>query len=362
MSLTSSSPSPRAKLRLSSPGASSPPRSKRWSILSPAPAGICSVMTKAVGKLSGRFSLFFFRLSVSGLSESFELYLGVWFMSCIIELGCRQFAWLIDDCRPYVLTSRCFPLSLKRKKQFFWLNFSVEQMHTLQSQWIGGRDHHRWIGGSSGQFTEGQGHDVPKGTIFANGFVLSMHRGELNRSICLLNLTISFQFGTWLQGGWETDESMEEAALRETIEEAGVRGDVEVSNYRTSILGLVLCNAGVIGQDWLVEFCNFCREIWVNGDTRARARGHTMMATCSLYLSRSSSTVGPRKASDGEDGYVSLCVFGQCFGSLPERVRKCIELHYMLKKELLSLFFRVFYRFLHPRRKICASKGGWRKR
>jgi len=33
----------------------------------------------------------------------------------------------------------------------------------------------------------------------------------------------------WPQGGWETDESMEQAALRETIEEAGVVGSVEVS-------------------------------------------------------------------------------------------------------------------------------------
>lgn len=32
-----------------------------------------------------------------------------------------------------------------------------------------------------------------------------------------------------LQGGWETDESIKEAASRETLEEAGVRGTVEVS-------------------------------------------------------------------------------------------------------------------------------------
>lgn len=34
----------------------------------------------------------------------------------------------------------------------------------------------------------------------------------------------------WPQGGWESDESMEQAALRETIEEAGVFGSVEVSS------------------------------------------------------------------------------------------------------------------------------------
>ena len=32
-----------------------------------------------------------------------------------------------------------------------------------------------------------------------------------------------------LQGGWEMDESMEEAAMRKTLEEVGVIGSVEVS-------------------------------------------------------------------------------------------------------------------------------------
>lgn len=43
---------------------------------------------------------------------------------------------------------------------------------------------------------------------------------------------ISAQKGNGMQfpkGGWEKDESMEQAALRETIEEAGVVGSVEVS-------------------------------------------------------------------------------------------------------------------------------------
>lgn len=31
-----------------------------------------------------------------------------------------------------------------------------------------------------------------------------------------------------IQGGWETDETVEAAAKRETIEEAGVRGVLEV--------------------------------------------------------------------------------------------------------------------------------------
>lgn len=33
------------------------------------------------------------------------------------------------------------------------------------------------------------------------------------------------------QGGWEKDESIEDAAMRETVEEAGVIGDVEVGLF-----------------------------------------------------------------------------------------------------------------------------------
>jgi len=33
-----------------------------------------------------------------------------------------------------------------------------------------------------------------------------------------------------LKGGWENDETVEEAAVREAIEEAGVRGDLMVRN------------------------------------------------------------------------------------------------------------------------------------
>lgn len=34
-----------------------------------------------------------------------------------------------------------------------------------------------------------------------------------------------------MQGGWELDESVEEAASRESLEEAGVLGHVQVSNH-----------------------------------------------------------------------------------------------------------------------------------
>lgn len=42
------------------------------------------------------------------------------------------------------------------------------------------------------------------------------------------------------QGGWEMDESKEDAARRETIEEAGVDGKVQVSFFRTNLLSIPL--------------------------------------------------------------------------------------------------------------------------
>lgn len=35
------------------------------------------------------------------------------------------------------------------------------------------------------------------------------------------------------KGGWENDETVEQAAVREAIEEAGVRGDLMVKDYST---------------------------------------------------------------------------------------------------------------------------------
>lgn len=49
---------------------------------------------------------------------------------------------------------------------------------------------------------------------------------KLYRFIRLLCLQISLFL---YQGGWEKDETIEVAARRETIEEAGVCGDIEVS-------------------------------------------------------------------------------------------------------------------------------------
>lgn len=51
---------------------------------------------------------------------------------------------------------------------------------------------------------------------------------------------ISFYF----QGGWEDDETLEEAACREALEEAGVKGKLNVSYFRLLhllLLDLLLC-------------------------------------------------------------------------------------------------------------------------
>jgi len=44
-----------------------------------------------------------------------------------------------------------------------------------------------------------------------------------------------------LKGGWENDETVEEAAVREAIEEAGVRGDLMVRNMNLLTLELLQC-------------------------------------------------------------------------------------------------------------------------
>jgi 8-oxo-dGTP pyrophosphatase MutT (NUDIX family) len=44
-----------------------------------------------------------------------------------------------------------------------------------------------------------------------------------------------------LQGGWENDETVEEAAAREAIEEAGVRGDLVVRCRLFAAFNLYSC-------------------------------------------------------------------------------------------------------------------------
>ena len=41
----------------------------------------------------------------------------------------------------------------------------------------------------------------------------------------------------FLQGGWENDETVEQAAVREAVEEAGVRGDLVVRKKQSYSCG-----------------------------------------------------------------------------------------------------------------------------
>ncbi|KAE9597476.1 hypothetical protein Lal_00029850 [Lupinus albus] len=62
------------------------------------------------------------------------------------------------------------------------------------------------------------------------GCIPYRYRMKENQNMELEVLVISAQKGNGMQfpkGGWEIDESMEQAALRETIEEAGVVGSIE---------------------------------------------------------------------------------------------------------------------------------------
>ena len=64
--------------------------------------------------------------------------------------------------------------------------------------------------------------------------------------------------GHVVQGGWETDEDVESAAARETVEEAGVRGRLEVScpeSLYTAIVASCSCRmcCGEHHQEWLAK-------------------------------------------------------------------------------------------------------------
>jgi hypothetical protein len=54
-------------------------------------------------------------------------------------------------------------------------------------------------------------------------------------SICLIYIC-----NLLMQGGWENDETVEEAAAREAIEEAGVRGDLVVRHCFYVLFGTTL--------------------------------------------------------------------------------------------------------------------------
>lgn len=72
--------------------------------------------------------------------------------------------------------------------------------------------------------------------------------------------------------GWEIDESLEEAASRETFEEAGVVGEVEVQEYQ------------------------------VPGVSKAKAKAHFTRGTCFLCVSQKNQMNGLRKLSVDVNG------------------------------------------------------------
>ena len=61
--------------------------------------------------------------------------------------------------------------------------------------------------------------------LYIYPFVTYVARSSLMTMIVPIWLMI---FNFLMQGGWENDETVEEAAAREAIEEAGVRGDLVV--------------------------------------------------------------------------------------------------------------------------------------
>lgn len=95
-------------------------------------------------------------------------------------------------------------------------------------------------------------------------------------------LTVSVLFFFFLQGGWESDESENEAALREALEEAGVQGKLEVSCYhsfhcspfwsRPLLKNSALCNVVVVLYILLNWICAWYhgRINWERGSTKAR--------------------------------------------------------------------------------------------
>lgn len=123
------------------------------------------------------------------------------------------------------------------------------QMHPNKDD-LGGR-WHRWSKGTPGQQQRRQGSGIPKGqpspvsqscnAMSPFQVCCNCHRHRyVNAALacaakpCQRWLKLTTQFDgrgpedIALQGGWETDEDVESGAARETVEEAGVRGRLEV--------------------------------------------------------------------------------------------------------------------------------------
>eukprot|EP01060_Flectonema_neradi_P022578 TRINITY_DN3081_c0_g1_i1.p1 TRINITY_DN3081_c0_g1~~TRINITY_DN3081_c0_g1_i1.p1 ORF type:complete len:159 (+),score=39.74 TRINITY_DN3081_c0_g1_i1:61-537(+) len=72
--------------------------------------------------------------------------------------------------------------------------------------------------------------------------------------------------GTWVvpKGGWETDETAEEAALRESLEEGGVVGEIVSPLKSNSIEGSKHI------YNWFLMNVVEVRDVWAESDTRRR--------------------------------------------------------------------------------------------
>lgn len=114
------------------------------------------------------------------------------------------------------------------------------------------------------------------------------------------------------QGGWELDESVEEAACRESLEEAGVTGFVQVllntlinvNLALASSLILLLCSNNFKQTKLKICLVSYGSMNWANGASLAKDMEHTMKGTCFLCLSKNNLTRGLRKIYGEEYGYV----------------------------------------------------------
>lgn len=91
------------------------------------------------------------------------------------------------------------------------------------------------------------------------------------------------------QGGWETDESVEVAASRETVEEAGVRGRLEVHSglvafesaayMSLAVTGCASLAFWVLADNAEVRFLAFRTQCWVFIHLSARSRSVLLAET-----------------------------------------------------------------------------------
>ena len=174
----------------------------------PVQEGICRDMTPlGIAKLLGMSYIFFFLLFQN---KKLDLRLYKWRIFCgIVDLG-KSFS--VDIClMDENFMCRCIPYRYRKTNKSKELEVLV-----ISSQ-------------------NGKGMLFPK-VLFALAcrMWLFYFLVLVNPLVITCNFTIFTKRPLSLQGGWEMDEDMKDAALRETFEEAGVRGVVEVSIFIAS--------------------------------------------------------------------------------------------------------------------------------